>query len=856
MDTSKQVQEIISKAKETKSTKLDLSNQSLTKIPEEVFELTNLTELNLNKNHLTSLPEAITKLSQLTILKFGDSKRMFWGGNQLKNIPDFIVNLSNLLWLDLSYNSLNYLPDCITKLSKLNRLSLRNNQLTNIPDSICNLSELAELDLRDNQLENVPESIAHISSLTRLDLRGTKVEKVPESIINISNLPKQCPVNNPPETLPIEIAGRGNIAMKQYVRQLEEEGEDYLYEAKLLIVGEAGAGKTSLAKKINNLNYQLQSKEKSTEGIDVIQWSFDLENKRKFDVNIWDFGGQEVYHATHQFFLTKRSLYVLVVDNRKEDDNLEYWLNIVELLSDHSPLIIIKNEKQDRVREIPEKTLRGQFDNLKETMATNLETKRGLNKILKVIKYHISNLDHIGSALPKTWVKVRQALESDPRNYISIQEYFAICEKNGFTKVKDKLQLSSYLHDLGVCLHFQDDKHSLLYETIILKPEWGTYAVYKVLDNQEVINNQGCFNSNDLDNIWSDDKYTGMQGRLLALMIKFQLCYKIPQCQDTFIAPQLLSVEQPNYNWNYINNLIIRYKYPDFMPKGIITRFIVVMHKWIDLECEISKKQYVWRSGVVLKKDETRAEIIEYYSKREITIHVTGKLKRDLMTQVTYELDNINKSFNRLNYEKLIPCNCETCINSQNPHGYDYELLLNKLDSQKYTIDCEQKPFHTVQIPSLIDHSFINNSLEGEKATLKEKEDPITQMNIKGDHNQIIIKSDNQENVTNDSFHNKHETTLEEGNYTESIGGDYSQQTENNSQISTDNQSSENPEQNDQFPQKKFDKNLILGLVTTICLIFIVILANGILNNYIEPWLDSIFSNPTPELQQEDKENN
>jgi hypothetical protein len=26
-----------------------------------------------------------------------------------------------------------------------------------------------------------------------------------------------------------------------------------------------------------------------------------------FRVNIWDFGGQQIYHATHQFFLTKRS---------------------------------------------------------------------------------------------------------------------------------------------------------------------------------------------------------------------------------------------------------------------------------------------------------------------------------------------------------------------------------------------------------------------------------------------------------------------------------------------------------------------------------------------------------------------
>ncbi|WP_347242416.1 hypothetical protein [Nostoc sp. FACHB-888] len=33
-----------------------------------------------------------------------------------------------------------------------------------------------------------------------------------------------------------------------------------------------------------------------------------MQNGREFRVNIWDFGGQEIYHATHQFFLTRRSL--------------------------------------------------------------------------------------------------------------------------------------------------------------------------------------------------------------------------------------------------------------------------------------------------------------------------------------------------------------------------------------------------------------------------------------------------------------------------------------------------------------------------------------------------------------------
>ena len=66
------------------------------------------------------------------------------------------------------------------------------------------------------------------------------------------------------ETLPLEIAITGINAIRDYFIQLTAEGEDYLYEAKLLIVGEVGAGKTALAKKIKNQDYPVPNLEKST----------------------------------------------------------------------------------------------------------------------------------------------------------------------------------------------------------------------------------------------------------------------------------------------------------------------------------------------------------------------------------------------------------------------------------------------------------------------------------------------------------------------------------------------------------------------------------------------------------------
>ncbi len=537
--------------------------------------------------------------------------------------------------------------------------------------------------------------------------------------------------------------GDVNKILDFYFRVQDPNETEPLYEAKFLILGEGGAGKTSLAKKIQNENYKLKSDEESTEGIDVIQWKFPLDNGKEFRVNIWDFGGQEIYHQTHQFFLSKRSLYALVADTRRENTDFYWWMKVAELLSDSSPILIIKNEKQNRQCEVNVGELRKEFFNLKEVLATNLATNRGLAEIKTNIKSYISNLPHIGTNIPKLWVEIRSAIEIEKksRDYISCYEYYQLCETYKLTDPKDMLQLSSYLHDLGVCLHFQDDPNLKHY--VILKPEWGTTAVYKVLDNQTVRKNLGCFSKDELADIWKDKKYAQMRDELLQLMMRFKLCYPIPNSPGKYIAPQLLDSNEPEYPWDKSHNLILRYEYK-FMPKGIITRFIVETHPWIE------EQKLVWRSGVVLNKDQTRAEVIENYNQREIKVRVSGNRKKELLAVVTHELDKIHKSFERLKYATLVPCNCTECAESDNPHTYSLEKLRKRLNKGKYEIECDNS-FEKVDVRRLIDDMNLspqpeeresqvpNTSMQRELESERKESFNINQTTMKYQDFQIIV---------------------------------------------------------------------------------------------------------------------
>lgn len=99
---------------------LNLSNQQLTKIPNNVFSQTNLTELNVANNQLTGAIQAeIRQLKNLRVLNASN--------NLMTGVPAEIGQLSNLQILDLSNNQLTGLPNELGNLKNLETLNISGN---------------------------------------------------------------------------------------------------------------------------------------------------------------------------------------------------------------------------------------------------------------------------------------------------------------------------------------------------------------------------------------------------------------------------------------------------------------------------------------------------------------------------------------------------------------------------------------------------------------------------------------------------------------------------------------------------------------------------------------------------------
>jgi len=639
--------------------------------------LKNLVQLEL-RGAYSSIPDWIGTLSNLTHLKL-DSLQLF-SDRSFVQISDLISTLSNLIHLELNgaYSSI---PDWIGTLSNLTHLKLIGSY-GSIPDWIGNLSNLTNLKLAGSY-SNIPDSIGNLSNLTHLEFAGS-YSSIPASIVFVDKLRRLSLYSKveivvpPPEVTGNEVtylqgeqalflAGiEADIkAIRQYFADLKSEDESPLYEAKLLIVGQPEAGKTTLAVKIVDENAPMPPKDATTRGIDIEPWAFQLPDGETFKVNIWDFGGQDIYHAIHQFFLTKDSVYVLVLDNRNENDNINYWLQAVEVLSQNSPVLIIKNERDNRARNLNNKQLRERFSNIRAIRDVNLGTNQGLAEVKTAIQDYMQALPHFGVLLPQSWLDIRQALKEDERNFVTYEQYLEICAAHNLHDMRKAHTILGYLHNLGTCLFFEND--DLLSKFVILKPDWATAAVYAVVDNNIIIKNHGVFTLNDLDAVWHKD-YIEMKPELLNLMKKFQICYTGDDV--TFIAPQLLEDAEPEYDWDKEENLIVRYEY-DFMPKGILSRLIVAMYASI-----FDNKK--WKSGVVLRREKAYAEVKENYKRSQLTVRTRGFNRDGLLHTIMYEIDKLHQPFGKqLKVTKNVPCNCSVCKSQAEPRFYNYEDVIS-----------------------------------------------------------------------------------------------------------------------------------------------------------------------------------
>ncbi len=526
---------------------LHLALNQLMEVPPEIGQLSQLRTLDLRSNLLTELPAEIGQLSQLKSLNLPR--------NQLKDVPAELGQLSQLKELYLSRNELTKVSAEIGQLSELRMLSLSRNQLAEVPAEIGQLSELRTLSLSRNELTEVPAEIGQLSELRTLSLSHNQLKELPAELARLSQLTGLYLSYNPlPEALRT-VAARGVKEVLVYLQSLADA--EALYEAKLLLVGEGRVGKSCLLAAMRDEDF-LENRP-TTHGIEIR--GLDLRHPTRnatIRLNAWDFGGQKVYRITHQFFYSRRSLYLLLWEPRlgPEPCDVRGWIERIRLrVGEEARILIVAThcESAERVARIDRAELRRDHGEVIVGFhEIDSKTGAGIDELKTAIAQAASELPQMGDRLSRRWRAARDAVQALEEPQINFATYAAICAEHRLEPDETET-LGDLLHDLGDVIFFGDDEG--LRDAVVLQPEWLTRAIGFVLEDPETNREFGVLGHKRLRSIWYDhgrdgrERYDPAHHRyFLRLMEKYDVSYRLEGEAESLVA-QLVPDVQPELPW-------------------------------------------------------------------------------------------------------------------------------------------------------------------------------------------------------------------------------------------------------------------------------------------------------------------
>ena len=502
--------------------KLDLQHNELTEIPRCILELPSLTELILSHNHIVELPDIHEWSAGLTVL-------------------------------DLAFNELSNLPNTIVAPS-IRTLNIGGNKFRFVPLCICSFTSLQYLDLSENvDILSLPVEMGRLSNLTKLGLVGLKDLSDPPR--NVQRDARDC---------------------VHYLNSKLRSAKKF-YRMKLMLVGKQDRGKTTLVTRLQG--NEIVGPNQSTVGVDVSEWNYGGIGKRKFQFSIWDFGGQEEYYATHQCFLSERSMYLLLFNlkhGEKGVEELKPWLDNIVLRAPRSCVIIVGTHLDE-----VEDSERPQIDQLLNsvaTLASSYGNKLQVPEVLPVglvnrlenigalreaIYLHASefkargNQPIMGQEIPASYFQLNKELEKIQQQ-VKENKSEPIMHAERFKDLVQQLKLPDihsdgelrtatlFLNEVGTILHYDDRSHNLN-ELYFVDPRWLCDMMSKVVTVRERNNfvKNGILHSMYIPFLYRDKRFPWQYfEQYVTLLDRFEIA--LPLDNKRILIPSMLPIERPN----------------------------------------------------------------------------------------------------------------------------------------------------------------------------------------------------------------------------------------------------------------------------------------------------------------------
>jgi internalin A len=640
-----QIIEIKGLSQLTQLLSLELNSNNIIEI-KDLHQLTELKILELSYNQITEI-ENLNELSQL--------RSLLLSHNQISEIKN-LINLTQLETLDLSRNKISNIKN-LDNLTQLKTLSLDCNLIIEI-ENLNYLSRLHNLNLSFNQISEI-KNLNGLEYLKELDISNNKIDHLKEGDLEGQFIKKLSLSNNPLINLPPEIFNQENCLTdaRNWFRDLNQESE-ISHEAKLILIGNGRVGKTCILKRLFYNTYQ--AGEPSTHAIALHSQAFDwVEAPYQVQLNSWDFGGQELYHATHRLFMQSRALYLAVWDYKTEygdeksvdevsgftfrNHPMDYWLENARSLSKHAPILLVQN-KADRDGEQVLKNYQALQQRFKTIDSFHVSAESGscFGVLKEAIKEEILKMPEIGMKVPAQWMRVKRKLqERKTEKTISQATYNALSSEEGLSQSSAETLLR-FLHNTGN-LFYHPDLHD---DLIILDQEWVLEGIYAIFNRkhpflEQLYFSRGFTSFRALSIPWGN--FDGLTQKLfLSMMESCEICLQLSEDKENpkYLIPECLPNEEPEfveYVWKMHEEQEHRLVYQhDFFHPAFMVRFICRagrMSKSVDR---------IWRNGIwITYQKNTQALIQAFPQAHRIVLRVRGQYAAELLYLIHKEFREI-----------------------------------------------------------------------------------------------------------------------------------------------------------------------------------------------------------------------
>ena len=586
--------------------KLSFLNSSYTQISDltPLRELTKLKRLDLKATQINDL----TPLSGLKRLNY-----LSLESTQVSEL-DVLSDLSELHTLSLNHTLVTDLS-ALRSLTNLESLYLSHVQISDLTP-IANLISLRYLCLDSTKVRNLTP-IEKLTKLRQLDLKNLFLDTIPRSFVR-----EDLELRLNGAVLYRQPAALFHLSTKQILSMYYDEDHKKINEGKVIFLGDPAVGKTHTIQRILSGGIKKEYDTKSTPGVDIRPFEFNGGTNIRF----WDFGGQEIMQSMHHCFLTERTCYVVVVNNRTSESPISQarkWLRTVAGFSQQVSVLLLVNQWSSVAAEstIDSGELKIICPALADVVFYSAadDTQEQFNRrVTERIRQEVAKLDSVKLELPKSWADIREDMLKMQIPYISVKEYRDICSHHGLSgndrdSESIRMWLLEWFNDMGICFSYHKNapiKAKKLRDYKVLQPKWLTEGIYRIIYNGSQCTASGFVHHNDLRSMLliENDSYLAVDKSIyfkkddftyiLEVMRKFGRSFNYGDERE-FIPETLSSQrpENPEPREQSFNTLVTYTLKLTYLPLGLLHHLMIVLFSNCD--------GLIWRRGMRLRNEDT-----------------------------------------------------------------------------------------------------------------------------------------------------------------------------------------------------------------------------------------------------------